>query len=185
MRARSSWARSTSSVQAGGREDQPRWRAVGEAAVKPTTAMPSPIRPSRATWRTRGWFRGGSSGRWVVRCISRGEEQSIEHRACLCLPRLTVRLRPRVMAGEVTLGTFIGTASPVIAEVCAAAGFDWLRLDLEHGTGGEEQARTTVPAAAAHGVPTIVRVESDARIRVGRMLDAGVAGVMVPAAGQR
>src|SRR3954470_19583563 len=42
------------------------------------------------------------------------------------------RLRARVAAGDVTLGTFIGTASPVTAEVCAAAGFDWLLLDLEH-----------------------------------------------------
>jgi len=90
------------------------------------------------------------------------------------------RLRARVRAGEVTLGTFVGTASPVTAEVCAAAGFDWLLVDLEHGAGGEEQVRATVPAAAAYGVPTVVRVESDARVRAGRVLDAGAAGVMFP-----
>jgi 2-dehydro-3-deoxyglucarate aldolase/4-hydroxy-2-oxoheptanedioate aldolase len=85
-----------------------------------------------------------------------------------------------VSAGEVTLGTFIGTASPITAEVCAAAGFDWLLLDLEHGAGGEEQVRATVPVVASYGVPTVVRVESDARIRIGRVLDAGAAGVMLP-----
>jgi 4-hydroxy-2-oxoheptanedioate aldolase len=90
------------------------------------------------------------------------------------------RLRARVAAGDVTMGTFIGTASSVTAEVCAAAGFDWLLLDLEHGAGGEEQVRATVPIAAAYGVPTVVRVESDARIRAGRVLDAGAAGVMLP-----
>jgi len=90
------------------------------------------------------------------------------------------RLRARVLAGEATLGTFVGTASPVTAEVCAAAGFDWLLLDLEHGAGGEEQVRATVPVAAAYGVPTVVRVESDARVRAGRVLDAGAAGVMFP-----
>lgn len=90
------------------------------------------------------------------------------------------RLRARIAAGEPTLGTFVGTASAVTAEVCAAAGFDWLLLDLEHGAGGEEQVRATVPAAAVYGVPTIVRVESDARIRIGRVLDAGAAGVMLP-----
>ena len=78
------------------------------------------------------------------------------------------------------MGTFIGTASPVTAEVCAAAGFDWLLLDLAHGAGGEEQVRATVPAAAAYRVPTVVRVESDARIRLGRVLDNGAAGVMLP-----
>jgi 4-hydroxy-2-oxoheptanedioate aldolase len=90
------------------------------------------------------------------------------------------RLRARVAAGEGTLGTFVGTASPVTAEVCAAAGFDWLLLDLEHGAGGEEQVRAIIPTAAAYGVPTVVRVESDARIRIGRVLDAGAAGVMLP-----
>jgi len=89
------------------------------------------------------------------------------------------RLRTRVLAGEAMLGTFIGTASPVTAEVCAAAGFDWLLLDLEHGADGEEQIRATVLVGGAYGVPTVVRVESDARIRIGRVLDSGAAGVML------
>lgn len=85
-----------------------------------------------------------------------------------------------VRAGERTLGTFVGTASAVTAEVCAAAGFDWLLLDLEHGAGGEEQVRDVVPAAGSYGVPTVVRVESADRIRMGRVLDVGAAGVMLP-----
>jgi 2-dehydro-3-deoxyglucarate aldolase/4-hydroxy-2-oxoheptanedioate aldolase len=83
-------------------------------------------------------------------------------------------------AGEATLGTFVGAASGILAEVCAAAGLDWLLLDLEHGSGGEEQLRSVVPAAGAYGVPTVVRVESAARIRLGRVLDLGAAGVMLP-----
>jgi 2-dehydro-3-deoxyglucarate aldolase/4-hydroxy-2-oxoheptanedioate aldolase len=90
------------------------------------------------------------------------------------------RLRARLAAGEATLGTFVGAASPVTAEACAAAGVEWLVLDLEHGSGGEEQVRDVVPAAGAYGVPTVVRVESAARIRIGRVLDLGAAGVMLP-----
>lgn len=90
------------------------------------------------------------------------------------------RLRARLAAGEATLGTFVGAASPVTAEACAAAGVDWLVLDLEHGSGGEEQVRDVIPAAGAYGVPTLVRVESGARIRIGRVLDLGAAGVMLP-----
>ncbi len=85
-----------------------------------------------------------------------------------------------VRGGEPSLGTFLGTASAVTAEVCAASGFDWVLLDLEHGAGGEEQVREVVPAAGAYGVPTVVRVETDARIRMGRVLDNGAAGVMLP-----
>src|SRR5207253_520899 len=68
----------------------------------------------------------------------------------------------------------------IAAEVCAAAGVDWVLLDLEHGAGGEEQVRDVVPAAGSYGVPTVVRVESAARIRMGRVLDSGAAGIMLP-----
>jgi 4-hydroxy-2-oxoheptanedioate aldolase len=90
------------------------------------------------------------------------------------------RLRSRLAAGNATVGTFVGTASAITAEVCAAAGVDWVLLDLEHGAGGEEQVGAVVLAAAAYGVPTVVRVESAARIRLGRVLDLGAAGVMLP-----
>ena len=89
-------------------------------------------------------------------------------------------LRRRLARGEVTFGTFLGAATPVTAEVCAAAGVDWVLLDLEHGAGGEEQARDVIPAAASYSVPTVVRVESTERIRAGRLLDLGAAGVMFP-----
>ena len=89
-------------------------------------------------------------------------------------------LASAVRAGTATLGTFIGAASPLTAEVCAAAGVDWVLLDLEHGGGGEEQVRDVVPAAGSYGVPTVVRVESAARIRMGRVLDNGAAGIMLP-----
>ncbi|GAA2473749.1 HpcH/HpaI aldolase family protein [Terrabacter carboxydivorans] len=85
-----------------------------------------------------------------------------------------------VRRGATSIGTFLGTASAVTAEVCAASGFDWLLLDLEHGSGGEEQVRDVVPVAGAYGVPTVVRVETDARIRMGRVLDNGAAGIMLP-----
>ncbi len=89
-------------------------------------------------------------------------------------------LKARLARGEATYGTFLGAGSAVTAEVCAAAGVDWVLLDLEHGGGGEEQASGVVPAAASYGVPTVVRAESTERIRAGRLLDLGAAGVMFP-----
>ena len=88
-------------------------------------------------------------------------------------------LRDRLRAGEPTLGTFLNLGSPLAAEACALAGFDWLLIDLEHGA-GEDALVGQLLAAAAHGVPALVRVESAERIRAGRALDAGAAGVMFP-----
>ena len=90
------------------------------------------------------------------------------------------RLRSSLAAGKPTVGTFVGAASAVTAEVCAATGVDWVLLDLEHGAGGEEQVGPVVLAAGAYGVPAVVRVESAERIRLGRVLDLGAAGVMLP-----
>ena len=89
-------------------------------------------------------------------------------------------LAAAVRSGTPTVGTLIGAASALTAEVCAAAGVDWVLLDLEHGAGGEDQVREVVPAAGSYGVPTVVRVESAARIRIGRVLDHGAAGIMLP-----
>jgi 4-hydroxy-2-oxoheptanedioate aldolase len=89
-------------------------------------------------------------------------------------------LRRRLANGDTTIGTFVGMASATAAEVCAAAGADWILIDLEHGAGGEDVVRDGMLAAAAYGVPTLVRVETGDRIRIGRVLDQGAAGVMVP-----
>lgn len=88
--------------------------------------------------------------------------------------------KARLAAGETVHGIFSGLASPMAAEVAAAAGADFVLLDLEHGGGGEEQVGPTVVATGGYGVPTLVRVETGDRIRIGRALDAGAAGIMVP-----
>lgn len=89
-------------------------------------------------------------------------------------------LRERILAGEPTIGTFLGLGSVTAAEVCAAAGLDWVLVDLEHGGGDEDQVGAIATAAGAYGVAALVRVEQPERIRIGRVLDAGAAGVMFP-----
>jgi 2-keto-3-deoxy-L-rhamnonate aldolase RhmA len=89
-------------------------------------------------------------------------------------------LRARILRREVLIGTFLNMGSPIAAEACALAGYDWLLADLEHGSGGEDALLGQLLAAAAHQVPVIVRVETADRIRAGRALDLGAAGVMFP-----
>jgi 2-dehydro-3-deoxyglucarate aldolase/4-hydroxy-2-oxoheptanedioate aldolase len=88
--------------------------------------------------------------------------------------------KQRVRNGDVHIGTFLNLGSPLVAEVCALSGFNWLLVDLEHGAGGEEALVGQLFAGVAHDVPVLVRVESAERIRVGHALDLGVAGVMFP-----
>ena len=90
------------------------------------------------------------------------------------------KLRTLLRSGAQTYGTFLGLGTPLAAEIAAVAGLDWVLLDLEHGSASEADIGPTVVASGAYGIPTIVRVESKERIRIGRALDAGASGIMVP-----
>lgn len=89
-------------------------------------------------------------------------------------------LRARIRGDELLLGTFLNTGSPVAAELCGLAGFDWLLIDLEHGAGSEAGLQPLLHAVAATPAHAVVRVERGERLRIGRVLDLGAEGVMVP-----
>src|SRR5690349_19979402 len=89
-------------------------------------------------------------------------------------------LRARLSAGETLYGALLGLGSAQATEACAVAGFDWLLVDLEHGGGDEHTLLHQQVAAEARTVPMLARVESAERIRTGRLLDAGVNGIMFP-----
>jgi 4-hydroxy-2-oxoheptanedioate aldolase len=92
----------------------------------------------------------------------------------------TPPLRQRILARETLFGTFLNLGSIQAAEVCARAGLDWVLVDLEHGSGTEADLLPQLAAIASAGVPALVRVEEGTRLRIGRSLDLGADGVMVP-----
>ena len=95
------------------------------------------------------------------------------------VPGLT-DLRRRIHAGETLFGTFLGLASPVAAEIAARAGFDWVIIDLEHGSGTETDLLASLLAVGTTPTAALVRPQSLERIRIGRALDHGAHGLMIP-----
>ncbi len=89
-------------------------------------------------------------------------------------------LRARILGGETLLGTFLGLGSPTAAEICGRAGFDWVIIDLEHGAASESELLANLHAVAATPATALVRPRSADRLRVGRVLDLGAHGVMIP-----
>jgi 4-hydroxy-2-oxoheptanedioate aldolase len=87
-------------------------------------------------------------------------------------------LRERLRRREPLAAAFLDLGSPVSAQVTAASGFDVVVVDLEHGAGDEGAARAQITAADAHAA-VVVRVP-DGAAQIGRMLDAGAHGVVVP-----
>ncbi len=89
-------------------------------------------------------------------------------------------LRRRALSGETLLGAFVGLGSPPAAELVGRAAFDWAIVDLEHGFGTEADLVAQLHALEATGTAALVRPQSTERLRIGRALDLGAAGVMVP-----
>ncbi len=92
----------------------------------------------------------------------------------------TDQFRRRVLGGETLFGLFLDLSSPASAELCGRAGYDWLLVDLEHGAGTEADLPSMLMAIESTGSAAMVRVQSGERIRIGRALDQGATGVMIP-----
>jgi len=67
-----------------------------------------------------------------------------------------------------------------VAEIVARCGLDWLLIDLEHGTAEAADLLPMLLATGMSDTAALVRVESGERIRIGRALDLGAQGIMVP-----
>jgi len=89
-------------------------------------------------------------------------------------------LRSRIHAGETLIGAFSDLASPLAAELLGQAGMDWVVLDLEHGAATEADLLALLYAVASTPMVPIVRPPSAERLRIGRALDLGAAGIMLP-----
>src|SRR5687768_14709479 len=88
--------------------------------------------------------------------------------------------RSRVLAGETLIGSFSDLGSPLAAELLGRAGMDWTVLDLEHGAATEADLLALLYAVGSTPMAPIVRPPSAERLRVGRALDLGAAGIMLP-----
>src|SRR5512146_2388913 len=89
-------------------------------------------------------------------------------------------LRARILAGDTLFGTFLALGSPVAAEICGRAGFDWVIIDLEHGAAHESDLLANLHAVGSTRATALVRPRSGDRLRIGRVLDLGAHGVMIP-----
>jgi 2-keto-3-deoxy-L-rhamnonate aldolase RhmA len=78
------------------------------------------------------------------------------------------------------IGTWLSIGSPVIAEVASECGFDWLLLDLEHGSFSESGVLACLQAAKRTGIRLIVRVGSLNPALISNLLDWGADGIMLP-----
>jgi len=78
------------------------------------------------------------------------------------------------------LGTWVQMNSPEAGELAAAAGFDVVVIDMEHGAHDLPSVAQVVRAVQGRGGDAIVRVPDTSGAMIGRVLDVGARGVLVP-----
>jgi 2-dehydro-3-deoxyglucarate aldolase/4-hydroxy-2-oxoheptanedioate aldolase len=89
-------------------------------------------------------------------------------------------LRRRILSGEILFGAWASLDSPVSAELAARAGYDWVVVDLEHGAATEASLLAHLYAVESAGAAALVRPQSAERLRIGRALDLGAEGIVIP-----
>ncbi|MBO3085684.1 HpcH/HpaI aldolase family protein [Cellulomonas fengjieae] len=77
-------------------------------------------------------------------------------------------------------GMWVCTGSPLVAEICAGSGLDWLLVDMEHSPNGLESVLAQLQAIAAYPVTPVVRVPTGDVVTIKQVLDLGAQNLLVP-----
>ena len=88
--------------------------------------------------------------------------------------------RNQLRRGELVVGTFLKTPSPIAAEVLGRSTLDAFCIDVEHAPFGRLELDLCVAAFRAADRPCIVRTANDSSTEIRNALDSGATGVLVP-----
>ena len=77
-------------------------------------------------------------------------------------------------------GMWVCSGSPLIAELCAGSGLDWLLIDAEHSPNGLESVLAQLQAIHGYPVHTMVRPPVNDTVLIKQYLDLGVQNLLVP-----
>jgi 2-keto-3-deoxy-L-rhamnonate aldolase RhmA len=86
----------------------------------------------------------------------------------------------RAAGSKPPIGTWISSASPIVAEAIGHAGFDWVVLDMEHSPLDMMGLVQLLQALGGTKTTPVVRVPWNDAVTVKRVLDAGAATLLFP-----
>lgn len=96
-------------------------------------------------------------------------------------PSRAAEFATRARHRDRVLGYWLTLDSPVLIERMAGCGYDYVVLDAQHGEfDGRAQIAGLIAIDATAAAVGLVRVESNDPAPIGRALDSGAAGVIVP-----
>ena len=97
------------------------------------------------------------------------------------MPQIQNTALERLKSGQLSLGIGLRQARSVdIGKIMKTCGYDWLFIDMEHGSMSVDSAAQISIAASDAGITPIVRVPGFQHFHATRVLDAGAQGVVFP-----
>ncbi len=93
---------------------------------------------------------------------------------------LAQTIKQRLRAGHVSIGSWMSLAHTSIAEILAAAGYEWIVVDTEHTAIDNSETLRLIMAIERGGAVPLVRLASNDPVQCKIALDSGAAGVIVP-----
>jgi 4-hydroxy-2-oxoheptanedioate aldolase len=88
--------------------------------------------------------------------------------------------KQKMLAGQPAFGFGLGLGSPAAAEALSASGIDFLLLDRQHGSWGDDSTLAALIAMTAGNAVPMARVARNDYTLIGRLLDEGMLGIVVP-----
>ena len=86
----------------------------------------------------------------------------------------------KMKSGQPAYGYSLGIGSPLVAEMISASGIDFVFVDNQHGSWGPESTSLAFTAIHAGGSVPMARVARNDYTLIGRLLDEGAMGIIVP-----
>lgn len=89
-------------------------------------------------------------------------------------------MRDHFSNGTVALGGWASMPSPISTEVLAQCGLDYVCIDMQHGLIDYSDTVSMLAALHGHTTTPVIRVPWNTPDHIGKALDAGAMGVIIP-----
>jgi 4-hydroxy-2-oxoheptanedioate aldolase len=94
------------------------------------------------------------------------------------MPRNT--FKQAITSGQRQVGLWSGLASPIVAEIIAGAGFDWIVIDGEHGPNDISTLLPQLQAMRGGTAEPVFRVPWNDMVIIKRAMDVGARTLLIP-----
>jgi 4-hydroxy-2-oxoheptanedioate aldolase len=88
--------------------------------------------------------------------------------------------KQKLLAGGTAFGFELGLGSATVAEALARTGIDYVQIDNQHGDWGPDSTLAALMAIEGGSATPIARVARNDYTMIGRLLDEGMMGIVVP-----